>query len=201
MIARLIAAACLAAWMSTSAAAEDLRLVLDPEATEIGFRLGATLHTVEGSGRLERGAVTFDPATGAAAGEIVIDARSLDTGNAKRDRLMHARVLESETYPRIVFVPERFEGRLEQAELARVRLHGELQIHGVAHPSVISAEVRADGDGLTGTGRFAVPYVALGMRDPSKLLLRVAKEVEVEIRLQGRLGGGGSAAGAQPDSG
>lgn len=199
MIARCLGAAGLALWVAAAAAAEERRLVLDPEATEIGFRLGATLHTVEGSAKLERGAVVFDPATGAASGEIVIDARSLDTGNRKRDRVMHARVLESEAYPTIVFVPDQLEGRLDEAGASPIRLRGELRIHGAAHPSLLAAEVRADGDGLTGTARLTVPYVALGMSDPSKLLLRVAKEVEVEIRLSGRLEGG--AAGSQPDSG
>jgi polyisoprenoid-binding protein YceI len=155
---------------------------LDPEATEIRFRLRATLHSVEGSGTLERGTVDFDPGNGTASGEIVIEARSLATGNRKRDRVMHASVLESEAFPTIAFLPDRFEGSLPAAGVSAIRLHGTLRIHGAAHPMVILSEVRVDAESLTATARFSVPYVTLGMRDPSKFMLRVAKEVEIEIR-------------------
>lgn len=188
MKTRAVAGACLAVWFSAAAAADVFRLVLTPEATAIRFRLRATLHTVEGSATLQRGAVAFDPRTGSASGEIVVDARSLETGNRRRDRVMHATVLESDAFPTIVFAPDRFEGSLRDGGTSQVRLHGELRIHGVAHPTVIPAEVRTDGESLTAAARFSVPYVDLGMRDPSKLVLRVAKEVEIEIRLTAPLG-------------
>ena len=47
--------------------------------------------------------------------------------------------------------------------------------------------VEVDGDRLTGTATLEVPYVEWGMKDPSKLLLRVEKFVTVEIDLEGSL--------------
>jgi polyisoprenoid-binding protein YceI len=177
----------LALLAAAGATAAEQHLILGPETTAIRFRLGATLHTVAGTARLERGEIVFDAESGAASGEIVVDSRSLETGNEKRDRVMHAEVLESAEFPRIVFVAERLEGNLVAASTSEIRLHGRLRIHGTTHPTEIVADVRIDEEEIEATGRFSVPYVALGMRDPSKLVLRVAKEVEVEMRFSGRL--------------
>lgn len=182
-VIRAAGLAWLVVWVSSAATAEERRLELEPRSTEIRFRLGATLHVVEGSASLVRGEVAFDSRRGTASGEIVVDARSLETGNRKRDRVMHAKVLESETHPEIVFVPDRVEGSLEERNgVSRVDLHGDLRIHGAIHRAVISAEVRIEAGTMVATARFSVPYVALGMNDPSKLVLRVAKQVEIEIR-------------------
>jgi hypothetical protein len=40
---------------------------------------------------------------------------------------------------------------------------------------------------FTATSRLSIPYVKWGMRDPSSLILRVSKTVEVEINLAGTI--------------
>jgi hypothetical protein len=95
---------------------------------------------------------------------------------------MHGKVLESEDFPEIAFLPERFEGSLVDGGTSEAHLHGELRIHGVVRPAAIAAEIQLQENRLSATARFSVPYVALGLEDPSKLLLRVAKEAEIEIR-------------------
>src|SRR5256885_1853454 len=83
---------------------------LQPQETRVGFTLGATMHTVHGTLRAKRGSVRFDPATGAASGEIVLDAASAETGNASRDRDMHGKILESGKHPEIVWRIDRVLG-------------------------------------------------------------------------------------------
>jgi len=191
----IVALALLTALLPGTAAtvlAEEITWTLDPEATTIDFTLGATLHTVEGGFRLEEGELTFDPETGEVSGRVVVDATSGDTGNDKRDRDMHAKVLESERYPDFVFVPTRFEGTFEPAGVSEVTLHGTLQIHGGEHEIAIPATVAVNptedgGRRLEATGTFEVPYVEWGMKDPSKFLLRVAKSVEVTVHAEGRI--------------
>lgn len=184
--------AVLAPSVAAPAAAEEMTLTLDPEATAIEFTLGAFLHTVEGGFRLEEGEITFDPETGEVSGRVVVDATSGDTGNEKRDRDMHAKVLESERYPDFVFLPTRLEGAFEPAGASEVTLHGMLQIHGGEHEIAIPATVAVNptedgGRRLEATGTFEVPYVEWGMKDPSKFLLRVAKSVEVTVHAEGRI--------------
>jgi polyisoprenoid-binding protein YceI len=162
---------------------EEWWMVLDPEATTINFTLDATLHKVEGSGRLTQAEICFDSVSGATAGMIEIDARSLETGNVKRDRVMHRRVLASEVYPDIVFVPRHLEGALESDQEWQAQLHGELRIHETAHATSLAVRGRLEAEELTAEARLSIPYVAWGLEDPSKLLLRVAKEVEVQVEL------------------
>jgi len=170
-----------------AAAAEQI-LVLDPAATKISFTLGATLHTVDGSVPLSRGTLRFDPAGGAASGEVVLDAQAAQTGNTSRDAKMHQDVLESERFPTIVFRADELE-LLSRAETsARVRLRGTLELHGQSLPLVLPATLTEHGDRLEILSTFRVPYVEWGLRDPSNFLLRVNRFVDVTVSAEGRLG-------------
>jgi polyisoprenoid-binding protein YceI len=170
-----------------SAGAAPQRLTLDPDGTAISFTLGATLHSVEGDLRLAGGEIHFDPETGAAAGELVVDATSARTGIDLRDRNMHRNVLESERYPRIVFRAERLRVVERQAQGGRVELEGVLDMHGKQRPFVLPARLSATGDRVAIETRFRVPYVDWGMRDESTLLLRVDRYVDVTVRAEGRV--------------
>ena len=86
-------------------------LQIDPAQTKVEFTLADVLHTVHGTFVLKRGTIRFDPATGKASGELVVDAASGESGNGARDRRMHKDILESDRYPEIVFRPDRVEGQ------------------------------------------------------------------------------------------
>lgn len=167
--------------------ADEQRVVLDPEASEIRFTLGATAHTVHGTVAVDHGELRFDPESGAMSGEVLADARSADTGNERRDRDMHAKVLESERFAAFELEPHSFEGELALSGTSRIEIHAQLSIHGASHAVVLPATVTIDGDQVTADARLTVPYVEWGMKDPSKFLLRVDKAVEVEIHAAGRL--------------
>ncbi len=170
-----------------AAGAQGWVLDLDPGSTRIAFTLAATFHDVHGSARLTAGEVRFDPETGGAAGRIVIDARSLATGNARRDRKMHRAVLESERFPEIVFLPERLQGSFDPDGRSGLQLSGTLEIHGGRHPLTLPAQVRAQGGALAATASFVLPYVEWGMEDVSTLFLRVGKTLAVDVETVGVL--------------
>ena len=170
--------------MAAPVRAAERTLTLDPAASEVTFTLGATMHTVKGSFAVSEGVVRFDPATGQASGEVVVDLTSGDTGNDKRDRDMHRKVLESDRYPRAVFTPTRVEGDVGGGE---VILHGRLELHGASHEVAIPARVSVQGGRVEATGSFRVPYVDWGMEDPSTFLLRVDEHVDVTVRAVGTL--------------
>ena len=156
---------------------------LDPSKTEITFTLHDPLHTVHGNFKLKRGDFHFDPATGKAGGEIVIDLTSGESGNGMRDKRMHKEVLETQKYPEAVFVPDSVNGELETEGESTLDLHGTFKIHGAAHDMTLPLLVDALGGGhYTATSHFEIPYVEWGMKDPSNFLLKVEKKVEMEVK-------------------
>ena len=167
-------------------AGEDMALEFRPAATTVGFTLGDVLHTVRGTFRLKRGEIRFDPATGKASGEVVVDAASGESGSDARDSRMHKNILESGKYPEITFRPDRVEGTLAASGASEVRVHGSFGIHGAEHEITIPVEVKMEPEQVTATMRFPVPYVKWGMKNPSTLLLRVKDTVEIEIRTVAR---------------
>jgi len=170
-----------------AATAQTFTLELDPKQTTVEFGFGATLHNVDGSLQMDHGAIEIDTATGAASGQIVLDAKSAQTGVVRRDRKMHEKILESPTYPQVVYTLERIDGTLNRSGHSDLQLHGILELHGVRLPAAILATANADGDRITATGTFTVPYMQWGMKDPSVFLLRVEKTVHIQIRTAGVL--------------
>jgi polyisoprenoid-binding protein YceI len=163
-------------------------LELSPDQTQIRFELDSTLHRVEGTARLLSGEIRFSPEGGATDGMLVVDARSLETGNGMRDETMHAKVLESERYPRIELVPETLTVGPRDGSVWPIVLAGHTRIHGGTWPLEIHAEVTVEGDDLARVhGAFVIPHVAWGMRDMSNFLLSVEKEVHVEFDATGRI--------------
>src|SRR5260370_14097905 len=87
-------------------------LQLTPDNTRIDWTLSDVLHAVHGTFELKRGSIRFDPDSGKAGGEVVVDTASGDSGSSARDKRMHQNVLESSKYADGVFKPDRLEGTL-----------------------------------------------------------------------------------------
>jgi polyisoprenoid-binding protein YceI len=162
-------------------------LTLTPDQTRVRFELDSTLHAVEGTARLVSGQIHFSQEGGPASGSVVIDARSLETGNGMRDDNMHGKVLESERYPQIEFSPETLNVISHTGSVWEIELAGTTRIHGGAWPLTIQAQVEVERDVARVHGQFVIPHVAWGMRDMSNFLLSVEKQVHVDFDATGRL--------------
>lgn len=181
------------------AAAEVLRL--EPASTTIQFTLGSTMHEVEGVFKLTGGEITFDRTTGEASGRIIVSALTGDTANEKRDKKMHEKVLESAAFPEIVFTAHRIDGDLQPQGESEVTLSGTMELRGTVHEFAIPASVRMEGDRLSGTAQFIIPFIEWGLEDPSVFIFRVKKEVQVTLDLAGTVfpAAAVAATGATPD--
>jgi polyisoprenoid-binding protein YceI len=158
----LLAALTLGAGLA--AAGERRTLTLDPAETDISFTLGATLHTVHGCAPLTRGEVAFEPDGGAALGEIVVDARLADTGNDKRDRDMHDKVLLSPRFPSVVLRPARIEGRVPGSGTATITVYGTVELTGRQHGIAVPVEVAVTGSAVAIRAAFELPTSTGGSR-------------------------------------
>lgn len=175
----------------TYAQSSKTTMRFDPAATEIHWTLGGSAHTVHGTFKLKGGLVTFDPATGAAEGELLVDLSSGESGNKDRDVKMQNEVLESNKYTQAFFHLTRITGTIQPGATQTVTAEGTFNIHGADHGLKTDLQVKLDGNQATATGHFTVPYVAWGMKDPSVFVLRVGKEVDVEVVAHGTVQGAG----------
>jgi polyisoprenoid-binding protein YceI len=158
---------------------------LDPQKTEIHWTLKTVLHTVHGTFQLKGGALALDPATGTAEGQILVDVTTGESGNKSRDGKMQREVLESQKYPEAFFHPMKFSGSLQPSQTENVTVDGTFNIHGKDHPLTLQLLIQRDGQQATATTHFVVPYVEWGMKDESTLMLRVEKQVEVDVTARG----------------
>src|SRR5438270_9832833 len=96
---------------------------VDRAKSTVTFTLGDVLHTVHGTFKVSHGTLQVEPG-GKASGEIVVDARSGESGSGMRDRKMNKEVLESAKYPEISFRPNRIDGLLNTQGNSTVMVHG-----------------------------------------------------------------------------
>ncbi len=169
------------------AEAQQETLQLDPTHTTVKWTLGDVLHTVRGTFQFKQGSLDLEPASGKISGEIVVDAKSGESGSGMRDRKMHKEVLESEKYPEISFRPDRVEGTVAHEGKSSVKVHGMFRIHGVDREITVPAEVEMAADHWSATVHFTVPYAKWGMKNPSTLFLRVDDSVQIDLSAAGSL--------------
>jgi len=175
-------AACVSVFAFASAvAAAQMSVEFDPGKTEVVFVLSDVLHTVHGTFRLKEGRVSFDPASTEMSGEIVVDAGSGSSGSNARDKRMTRDILEAQRFPEIRFNPTGSTGTISPNGVSDVQITGAFLIHGQAHPVSIPMHVQMSQDQVTATGKFVVPYVQWGMKNPSNFLLKVNDKVEIDL--------------------
>jgi polyisoprenoid-binding protein YceI len=193
-IARFVFAAVLLALSvprasAQSPAAQKITVHFDPALTEIHWTLTGNAHDTHGIFKLKGGVVSYDPATGAAQGELLVDVTSGESGDKKRDAKMQNDVLESNKFPEAFFHPVKIEGAVKPGTTQTISVGGTFNIHGADHPLKLEIHLNLNGTQATATTHFSVPYVAWGMKDPSNFILRVGKEVAVDVVAHGSIEG------------
>ena len=163
---------------STELLLQDDTWFVDPRHSEIGFAaksLGGLI-TVRGTFGSYDGHLRVQ--AGAAAGELTLDAASLDTRNKKRDRhLRSPDFLDAQRHPRIVFVAREIVAR--DGDLA---VAGELAIRGSRVRLELPVTVKRTGDrDVRLEGATAVSRRAAGMT--WNRLGMVGDQVTVHARL------------------
>jgi polyisoprenoid-binding protein YceI len=185
---RHIALFVLAAMATTAVAqAQQETFTLDPAQTKVNFTVDSTLHTVHGDFRLKRGSIQFDNATSTAAGELVVDSTSGESGSDGRDKRMHKDILESPKYSDIVFTPQRVKGTVANDGKSTVEVEGILTMHGKSKPVTMPLEVELQNGTGSADGSFSVKYQEWGMKNPSTFVLRVNDTVHIHVHAMGKI--------------
>jgi polyisoprenoid-binding protein YceI len=169
------------------ASAQHETFTVAPDQSEVTFNLGDVLHTVRGTFHVSSGDVVFNPNASEISGVIQIAAGSGTSGNAMRDRRMGTDILDAPQFPVASFSPSRMVGSIAPIGDSTVEVSGIFTLHGSPHALTVPMQLHIDGNRCTAKTHFIVPYVQWGMKDPSTFVLRVAKEVSIDLVLVGQV--------------
>jgi hypothetical protein len=172
---------------AAAASAKEIVLNIDPAQSSVHYSVSSSLHTVHGTFAVKRGTLRLDPSGGKAAGEIVIDAVSGQSGNNSRDKKMHREVLESARFTDIIFRPDHLEGAVQPQGASSAQLHGVCVLHGSEHELTVPVRAELNSESWKGTATFSVPYNDWGLRNPGNFLLKVDHTVDIEVEMAGSM--------------
>ena len=167
--------------------AQEVVFELDPAQTQIQFTLPGVIRAVHGTFKLKSGTIRFNRATGKADGSVEVDMTSEESDNVSLDRKILGEVLETRQYPEATFIPVRVDGRLEAEGESALQLSGTFRLRGLEHDFMVATTATRNGEQLTASTHFLIPYVDWGMKNPGGVLLRVGNQVEINIKTTGRL--------------
>jgi polyisoprenoid-binding protein YceI len=163
----------------------SLSLTINPAQSKVAWTLPSSLHTVHGTFAMTRGTLSLDANSGQASGEIVVNAKSGQSGNDSRDSKMHREILETTRFPDVVFHPAQVEGNVASSGPSDVKVRGTLSVHGADHEITALVHAELSSETWKGTAKFDVPYVEWGIKNPSNFFLKASKVVSIEADLAG----------------
>ena len=172
-------------FLGAGAFAQQQTFTANPATSSIGFALTGTGHEVHGTFHVSSGTIQFDRTAPKMSGNIVVSAGSGESGDNGRDKNMHQKVLETDRFSDVSFQPQSYTGTLAATGDSTIQVSGIFTLHGTAHDLTVPMQVHIDGQNLTAKGSFVVPYVKWGLKDPSIFILKVAKEVHIDLNLVG----------------
>ena len=176
---------------ATSKAA--LRLVLAATGNAARYRVREQLmghdfpNDAVGETKSLTGAIAFD-----ANGRVIrdeskftLDAGSFVSDQNRRDGYVRGRMLESDDYPTITFVPSEVRGvklPVPKSGSAQIQILGDLTVHGVTKPTVWNGTAQFNNTGLTGTVATSFTFEDIQLDQPRvPVLLSVADSIKLEI--------------------
>jgi polyisoprenoid-binding protein YceI len=163
-------------------------LRFDARQSLVRFDAKAFLHTFAGTTHRVEGTIRLGDLDRLQDAEacVRIDAASLTTDNAMRDRTMRAEHLETARYPIIEFRLLGVEDVRHDAQGWSFAAKGTLSLHGVTRQVVLPVRARQEGEAVRLTGRLPLRMTDYGIPVPRFLLLRVEDQVVVSFDVLAR---------------
>jgi polyisoprenoid-binding protein YceI len=169
------------------ASAQHQTFTVNPNSSNVTFSLGGNTHHVDGTFHVQNGTVDFDRDKQSISGSVVVAAGSGNSGDQGRDKKMNTDVLDVAHFAEVTFAPSNYQGTIAVSGDSTVQVTGVFTLHGTPHEMTVPMQIHIDGASLTAKTHFSVPYVKWGLKDPSVFILKVAKEVDIDLTLAGSL--------------
>jgi polyisoprenoid-binding protein YceI len=173
--------------IAPSVLAQHQTFSINPDASTVAFTLAGTGHHVQGTFHVQRGSIEFDPGAQKISGSVIVAAGSGNSGEPSRDKKMNSDVLDTEHFAEVTFAPSSYQGTIAPSGDSTIQVSGTFTLHGTPHDLTVPMQLHIDGANLTAKGHFTVPYVKWGLKDPSIFILKVAKEVDIDLSLSGQI--------------
>ncbi len=187
----LVRSACIAGSLlfAASAFAQHQTFTVDPNASQVAWSLGGNGHHVTGTFHVQAGSIDFDRTAHTISGSVIVAAGSGNSGEPSRDKKMNKDVLDVEHYAEITFVPQKYDGSIAPTGDSTILVSGTFTLHGTPHELTVPMQIHIEAGNLTAKTHFVVPYVKWGLKDPSVFILKVAREVDIDLTLTGKVTG------------
>lgn len=169
------------------ALAQHQTFAVKPDASQVAFALAGTGHHVNGTFHVQSGLVEFDPTAKSISGSVVVAAGSGNSGEPSRDKKMNTEILDVAHFADLSFAPKSYQGTIAASGDSTIQVTGVFTLHGTPHDLTVPMHIHIDGTSLMAKTQFKVPYVQWGLKDPSIFVLKVAKEVDIDLTLVGSL--------------
>jgi polyisoprenoid-binding protein YceI len=167
--------------------AQQQTFTVNPESSKVAFSLGGNTHHVNGSFHVQSGVIVFDRAKQSISGSVVVAAGSGNSGDQSRDKKMNTDVLDVARFAEVSFTPVSYQGTIAATGDSTIQVTGVFTLHGAPHDLTVPMQIHIEGNSLAAKTHFTVPYVKWGLKDPSIFILKVAKEVDIDLSLAGGL--------------
>lgn len=163
----------------------NLPAELNDTNTKVGFQVDSTWHLIHGTTKNLSGRAWLenesDPTSVRA--RVIFPVRAFDTDNSSRDSRMRE-VLQADKHGEVLLeLLSLGEGcsptALEALPECSVKGHAKLSIRGITHELDLPLRVKHAGDGYEISGKAKIQWPDFGVEDPSILVARLAKEVEI----------------------
>jgi polyisoprenoid-binding protein YceI len=166
--------------------AQPQTFTVNPDASQVSFSLTGS-HAVHGTFHVSSGSISFDRSASKISGSVVVAAGSGNSGETSRDKKMNSDVLDVAHFAEITFVPQSYQGTIASSGDSTIQVTGVFTLHGTPHDLTVPMQIHIDGSSLNAQTSFTVPYVKWGLKDPSIFILKVAKEVGIDLKLSGQV--------------
>jgi polyisoprenoid-binding protein YceI len=172
--------------------AAAVRYVVTPTGNEGRYRLREKLVGMElpydavGTTGGITGAIALD-ASGKvvpADSKLTIDVTALKSDKDRRDGYVQKRLLETEKYPTVEFVPTAIRGfpaKLPTSGSLNFEMDGNLTVKGVTHPTTWKGTANFQGDRVTGNAYTVFTFDDVQLQKPSvSVILTLADDIRLE---------------------
>lgn len=168
--------------------AQQQTFTILPASSQAVFDVSAQVHHVHGVSQALSGTITGDPNDISNAKlDIKIDAKSFDTDNDSRDRVMREKCLEVDKFPEVEFISTGIQSEqkaLVSGQPAKVIINGNLRLHGMEKPTSIPVTINWQNTGtMTADGDLALVLDDWKIFRPKVVFFRLSNDIKIHIHV------------------